>query len=414
MSTAIKTRTPKVSLGVPFRKLFLAFTANKAADGLIAGSMPLLAASLTLDPVLIASLGATSMLPWLIFAIPIGTLVDRLDRRLILVTTGLVRTVIASSVGLALLYNSLSIGWLMLASFIVGTCDVFSDTSTQSLIPKLLPEGGLERGNSRMQAVDTIAIGFAGAPLGSFVFTISAFTPFFVESAGFLAGVFLILSIPASLTAIAVTKNSQVKFTESMSSGIHYLFKHKQLLRLVLTTTVIGFMFQVGTSTQVLFVLHVLNLPEAAFGTLMASGALGALIGAVFATRLSTRFGRGAILAFGITACSVTEVLCGAAPNFWFFAVFTFIGGFGLAMWNILLLSTYQLMIPNEIFGRIHGTRRTLVWGLMPLGMVIGGAIAHLGLRVPPIAAGLLATAVGIYQYRFITRLGNNPPHLSE
>jgi hypothetical protein len=76
--------------------------------------------------------------------------------------------------------------------------------------------------------------------------------------------------------------------------------------------------------------------------------------------------------------------------------------GLFMAYWNILLMSTYHVMIPNEIFGRIHGARRTIVWGLMPIGGLLGGLLAKIDLTVPLIAGGVLATAFALSAYRFI------------
>ena len=70
-------------------------------------------------------------------------------------------------------------------------------------------------------------------------------------------------------------------------------------------------------------------------------------------------------------------------------------------------MSSYHAMIPNHLFGRIHGTRRTLVWGMMPIGSLIGGALAVYGLRVPFFVGGGLSTILAILSYRFIKKLGD-------
>ena len=69
-------------------------------------------------------------------------------------------------------------------------------------------------------------------------------------------------------------------------------------------------------------------------------------------------------------------------------------------------MSTYQSVIPNEIYGRIHGTRRTLVWGMMPIGSVLGGVLATIDLRTPLYVGGAIATAIAIYSLKFMLTLG--------
>jgi hypothetical protein len=76
-----------------------------------------------------------------------------------------------------------------------------------------------------------------------------------------------------------------------------------------------------------------------------------------------------------------------------------------MAQWNILLMSTYHQIIPNELFGRIHGTRRTLVWGLMPIGSMVGGLLATIDLRAPMIIGGALSAAVALLGVPFVRSL---------
>ena len=64
-------------------------------------------------------------------------------------------------------------------------------------------------------------------------------------------------------------------------------------------------------------------------------------------------------------------------------------------------MATYQTVIPNHLYGRIHGTRRTLVWGLMPIGSVLGGVLAQYGLRIPLYVGGFIATIIALLSIRF-------------
>lgn len=404
----------KESLGSGFNRLFSALVATKLGDGLIAAAGPLLAANLTQDTVEISLMGALYMLPWLLFAIPIGTLVDRVDRRIALGVVNYSRALVALIVTTLLITNTLNLVTFYISVFLIGIFDVVSDTATQSLVPTLLSSDKLERGNSRIQAADTLLVGFLGAPLGAVIFTISAFVPWLVESAGFLAAAVLVSSIPASLLAATrITKSRDEKFVDQMRGGIQYLWNYKKLRRLVITTAALGFCFNIATATQVLFVLKVLAVPESWYGALMSAGALGALGGAVLAARASAKYGRGIALAAGITITTIFETVQGLAPNVWTYALAMALGGFGVAAWNILLMSLYHSLIPNEIFGRIHGTRRTLVWGLMPIGAVIGGAIAKIDLRLPYVIAGTISIVIAAFSFGFIRRLGDESEHVN-
>jgi MFS family permease len=397
------------SLGPGFNRLYAALVATKLGDGLIAAAGPLLAAQLTQDPFVIALMAALYMLPWLLFAIPIGTLVDRLDRRLLLTIVNFSRALIAVVVTTMLFTGTLTILPFYVSLFFIGICDVVSDTATQSLVPTLLGRDKLERANSRIQAADTILVGFVGAPLGGVIFAIAAVVPWMVQSAGFLVAAVLVATIPVSIAAgFAGSQSTRERFSVQMKGGISYLWNDKKLLRLVLTTAALGLCFNAATAAQVLYALKTQSVPGHLYGFLMASGAIGALGGALIAARASKKFGRGTALALGITITTIFELLVGFAPNAWVYAICLALGGFGVAAWNILLMSLYHSLIPNEIFGRIHGTRRTLVWGLMPVGSLIGGAIAKIDLRLPYITAGLVSVVVATTSFAFIKRIGDS------
>jgi MFS family permease len=403
------------SLGPDFSKLFGALVATKLGDGLIAAAGPLLAAKLTDDPFLIALIGALYMLPWLLFAIPIGTMVDRINRRRVLSVVNFCRAGIAAVLTVFLALGQLTLPVFYFALFLVGICDVISDTATQSLVPTMLKHDQIERGNSRIQGADTILMGFIGAPLGGFVFTIAIVAPWAVQSISFLAAAILVTAIPVSVAAGAASAAARSeKFVEQMKGGISYLWNDKKLLRLVVTTAALGFCFNVATATQVLFALKVQMVPESSYGLLATAGAIGALGGAYVAHRASQRFGRGLALALGITVTATFEFLQGLAPNAWVFALCMALGGFGVAAWNILLMSLYHSLIPNEIFGRIHGTRRTLVWGLMPIGAAIGGLISKIDLRLPYLIGGIVSVMIALFSFAFIRRLGDESERASE
>ncbi|MEY3400139.1 MAG: hypothetical protein RLZZ486_607, partial [Actinomycetota bacterium] len=80
--------------------------------------------------------------------------------------------------------------------------------------------------------------------------------------------------------------------------------------------------------------------------------------------------------------------------------------GFTISVWNILLMSLYQSLIPAHLYGRIHGARRTIVWGLMPIGSLVGGVIARGGLRLPFLIGGAMATLISIVAYRKVVQVG--------
>jgi MFS family permease len=131
-------------------------------------------------------------------------------------------------------------------------------------------------------------------------------------------------------------------------------------------------------------------------------------MGALVASRLSSKFGRSKVMTFAIVASSAVLLLQGFSPNIFIFVALGTFGGFVLSQWNILLMATYQTVIPNELYGRIHGTRRTLVWGTMPIGSLLGGVLATFSLRLPMYVGGVIATLIAILSISFLINIEKN------
>jgi MFS family permease len=160
-----------------------------------------------------------------------------------------------------------------------------------------------------------------------------------------------------------------------------------------------------GMATVVLFIIKELELPKQLFGVILTIQGVGAIAGAFMAPRLSKKFGRSRVMTFGITSSSVVLLLQGFSPNIYIFVALATFGGFAVSQWNILLMATYQTVIPNELYGRIHGTRRTLVWGMMPIGSLLGGVLAHYSLRLPMYVGGAIATTLACLSIGFLLNI---------
>jgi MFS family permease len=234
------------SLGPAFNRLWLAFSSARLGDGLMAAAAPLLAISLTKDTVLIALSGAMYLLPWLFFAIAIGTLVDRVDRRRTLVAVAVFRSLVAMAVAALIVTGLINIYLLLLATFLIGTADVFNDTALQSLIPNILDKDKIERGNSRFQMSDTVLQQFIGVPVGSLLFVISAFVPFGLNALGFVVAAVLLVLIPRKHIAKLEVPPNRPGFKVQLLEGVSFLWDDKKILRLVIVTALIGFGFNIA------------------------------------------------------------------------------------------------------------------------------------------------------------------------
>lgn len=397
-------------LGTGFNRLWAASLSSNLADGLLRTAAPLLAISLTNDPVKISLIAAIVMLPWLFFAIPVGAIVDRVDRRKAIALANAIRFLIAATVAVVVANEVMTIELLYLGAFIIGVCEVVSDTAAQAMVPQLLDETQYESGNSRLQMSETVVSQFVGSPTSGFLYAVAIFLPFVATSLGFLVAAVLILFVPIQFQTdlrrnLGEATTAREKFWPSLLFGLKYLYSNKQLFRLVVATTAIGFAFSASNSVVALYMVKDLGLAPTYFGVVLTIQGIGALLGAATATFWTKRYERSSVMAISMVLTGITVILTGLSPNIFVFTAIATATGYLISIWNILLMSTYQTIIPNELYGRIHGARRTLVWGLMPLGSIFGGFVARLGLNVPFLVGGTLATILAVLNFSFFRKL---------
>jgi MFS family permease len=407
--------TTATSLPPAFKRLWRSSVVSNLADGLLRTVVPIYAISLTESPILISLISAMTLLPWLFFAVIIGTLADRIDRKRLLIYSTLLRTFIVAVMAIAISAGVMSIYLLLALIFIAGACEVSIDTTAQSMIPEMLEKDQLERGNSRLFIAETVISQFIGSPLSGFLYALAVVVPFYSAGGGYLLALLILLVMPYQRAAIDRNEHDrnerdrdQSGFTEELKFGLRFLFTHQRLRQLVIITTILGFLFSASHATIALFMVKELGLDPRYFGVVLAVQGVGGVAGGLLANRLSTRFTRGKTLAGAIMLTTVLILVTGFMPNIYYFTLTATLAGFASTIWNILLMSTYQVLIPNHLYGRIHGARRTIVWGLMPIGAFLGGVIATFGLRLPFIICGVIGIAVAIRALPFVVEVANS------
>jgi len=398
------------SLGKDFSRIWSASLITNLVDGVLKLSAPLLAVSLTEDPILIGLLSALGLLPWLFFAIPIGALVDRIDKRRALVLGNFGRSALALFVAFSVSQDFINIWILLGCVFLFGVCEVLIDTTAQSVLPQILDKSNFERGNSRLQISEVIVAQFAGSPLSGFLYAIAIALPFYFSTTGFFLAALLIALFPFQKDVNPVHQDDEGKdrlgLIGDIKFALNYLYQDKRIFSIVVITTSIGFFYSLSNAIAPLFILKELDVAPSYFGVVLAIQGIGALAGSVMAPVASKKLGRGRALALNLFLASIMIVFTGFAPNTYVFVTISVVIGFTISVWNILLMSLYQSLIPAHLYGRIHGARRTIVWGLMPIGSLVGGVIARGGLRLPFLIGGAVATLISILAYRRVVQVG--------
>jgi MFS family permease len=383
-----------------FWRLWTAGTISNLGDGVDLAALPLLAASLTRDPRLVAGMGVAFTLPWLLFALPAGAIVDRLDRRRTMYRVNMVRAALVACIALSVAMGAASIWILYAVALAMGFCETLFDNASQAMLPAIVHPSLLEVANGRQYAAEVVANTFVGPPLGGVLFAAAASAPFWLDSGSFLISALLIASLAGSFRPAprpagpGGTPAPRRSLRQDIAEGVHWLRRHRLLRTLALLLGAMNFASWLGMSTAVLFAQEILGLDDRGFGLLLAGMAVGGVIGGVFGPRIAAALGPGPALVMSIAAIGFSQAAVGLMSNAWAVAGLFWISGLFVPVWNIITVSLRQQIVPDHLLGRVNSVYRFLGWGLQPLGALAGGLIANAyGLRLPFLVGGAV-TAV--------------------
>jgi MFS family permease len=364
------------SLGPAFWRLFAASASSNLADGVQRVALPLLAATLTRDPVLVAALTSLAFLPWLLFALPAGAVVDRVDRTRAMAAANTARAAALAALAAAVLTGTVSLAVLYVVAFAVGVAETVYDGAARAVLPQVVRRDQLDRGNGLLTVGETASESFLGAPVGSALFALAIAAPLLTTSGAFLLGAVLVLGVAGGSRPERAGAGPTTTIRRDVAEGVAWLWRHRFLRGLTLVSATTSLLQSMTTGVLVLFALETLRVGAAGFGLLLTASGAGAVVGGLTAAPLAARIGRSATLVLGAAAAAVMTGALGLTDHGVVAGVLLGLGAAGVMFWNVLTMSLRQALIPQELFGRVQGAYRTLVWGGIPLGALAGGLLA--------------------------------------
>ncbi|GAA3626367.1 MFS transporter [Microbacterium awajiense] len=400
-------RPAKPALGRDFGKLWTATAFSNLADGIGRVAVPLIATTLTRDPLAIAALGAVAFLPWLLFALPAGMLVDRFDRRWIMAIANGLRGAAALWLAVLTVTDALSLWALLAATLIFGFGETLFENATNAVVPSLVARPALDRANGFMQAAQVTIDSFIATPIGGVLFAVALALPLWIGSAAYAIPIALALLLP--LTAARPLREPQSaasaaseKNGTSAREAVAYLWNHRFLRSMVVFTAIMGCAFTFAQAPTILYFLDELDVPEAAIGVVTAGIGLGALGGSLVAPALVRRFGRGAVMLVANFGAAAGLVGLWLAPELVTGLVSYAVLAFAVSTWNVPWGALRQAIVPNRLFGRVLGIMRTLTWGLFPFATLLGGLVARYDLRLTFLIAGVVTAITTVVAARLV------------
>jgi MFS family permease len=360
-------------LGREFRRLAASFWVSNIGDGLALAATPLLMAALTRDPILIAMAGLLQRLPWLLFGLTAGAIADRMDRRLIVVTADGLRAVVLLALTLTVAADAATVGLVLVTAFVLGSAETFADTTSQTLMPMVVPRSDYGIANARLMAGTVTGNQLVGPPIGALLFAAGMAWPFLTQAICAALGALLVMRVtfPPVLRA---TGRQHIR--RDIADGVRWLWRNPPVRTLALTIVTFNVTYGAARSVLVLYAIERLEMGELGFGLLTTAMAVGGLVATISFGWLERRFS----LAVLMRGCLLVETATHAALALTTSEVFAlatlFCFGVEAFVWGATSQSVRQRAVPQEFQGRVGSVYMLGVIGGIVAGGLVGGLIA--------------------------------------
>src|SRR6187431_1131304 len=401
-------------LGTDFRWLLASSWTSNLGDGIALSAAPLLIASMTSSPILVAAGAMMQFLPWLLFGLLAGSVADHHDRRRLVMLANGLRGVVVLALVIFIITGHVNV-WIVLAiTFLYGTAEVFADTAGSTLLPMMVRPADLAIGNARLQAGYLVGNQLAGPALGAFLFAAGSFLPFVVEIICVALAVVLI-------SRIARTPVPQRDATEPgaevhpIREGLRWLRGNAPVRTLALIILVFNVTWAAPWSVLVLYATEYLHMGAVGYGALTTASALGGLVAIASFGWLEKHVSFATLM----RVCLSLDVLMHLSFALTTSAAVAFVIMFGFGIyafvWGTISTTVRQRLVPMELQGRIASVNMISMFGGLVIGQLLGGLIAEAwGLTAPWWFAFAGSAITLLLVWRTISNIAAAPPVVGE
>ena len=368
-----------------FRLLWGGETVSELGSQVSLLAIPLIAVStLHATPFQMGALAAATTLAFLAVSLPAGVWVDRRRRRRVMIISDVGRMVALGSIPVAEVLGLLHLAQLYIVALVSGVFTVFFDVAYQSYLPSLVGRESLVEGNAKLtgSAEATQVVGPSLA--GGLVQAIGGPFAVALDAASFLVSAVAVGAIRTREQVPAVPEEGHPRLRHGIADGLRFVFGNRMLRAITATTATANLFGGMQLAIEVIFLVHVVHASPAIIGLLFAAGGAGGVLAALLASPIARRVGgaRATLLSSFAAVGGLLIPLAAPGPRVLFFGAGLVVSSFAAVVYNINQVSFRQDLCPDEMLGRMNATIRFVVFGVLPVGALAGGAIATLiGLR---------------------------------
>jgi MFS family permease len=380
--------------------VWIAATISFLGDGVVLVGFPLLAASLTSDPLAISIVQVARGLPWLLFGVFGGVVADRVDRRWAMVVADTCRACAIGLLAVSVYTSTVTIGVVWIAAFALATGEVLFDPAVQALVPVIVQPSQLQRANGRLFASESSAMEFIGPALGGALFAAAQWLPFAADAVSFAVAALFVASIrgvflPATTVPGPETAGDSAR--SAIRTAWSWLRNHPLLWWLAIFGAATNFAAAGVEAVLVVFAKQNLGLGDFGFGLLLAGAAVGGTVASLTADRLLNWAGPGTVYIAAAAVGGVAMALGAAVSNGPVFGLLLALAFAAVAATNVLTYSLRGELVPDELRGRVASIFRTMLWSVWPFGALVGGWLAkNVSVTTPLVFFGIVNVATAV------------------
>lgn len=384
-----------------FRRLWIAQSLSVLGSQITFIAFPLMAISLLGASVSqVGVLAALERVPFLLFGLAAGVLIDRWRARLVLVSTDWIRAVTLMAIPLAAFFDVLSIELMFVVAFVVGVCTVFFDIAYQSVLTSVVRGGDLLTANRWLETSRSVAE-TSGPGLAAGLLKVASIpVAVLVDAVSFAVSALLLQSIRTPEAPPSPARSSSL-WTE-FKAGLQFIRDTSFLRWNAAIGATWNFLYQALLAVFFVYLARVLGLAAAVIAVIVFVGSLGAVLGVLTMGSINRWCGLGWGIVLSMCTTSAGGILLATAHGPSNLGIFLVGAGFMLInasqpLFNVNVISIRQVITPDHLMGRTTAAIRFIVWGALPLGALAGGFLGEaIGTRstIVVIGAGFLVPAV--------------------
>jgi len=387
-------------LRAPFPRYWLSGFLADFGDGVRLAAFPLLAVQFTHSAAAVAAVTAVQSLPGLVLGAGLGVLIDRSDRRRLMVGVNTVQAAVIAGLAVAIAMHGAGPALIYGAAFVTGTGSALRANAAVTCVPSVVGPEHLDQANGRVIAGQIIGNELAGPAAGGWLFGLAAVLPFALNAGALGLAVLLLLTLPSVFKPLPRPSGPDPvsplgSIRRDLGDGVRWLRQHADVRDLTIAVGVISAMDAAWFAILVLYVTEILRQKPGAYGLLLAVAAAGGIAAGATGTRLTRRLGSWRSVLIAGTAMAVTQAVLGLTANVIIAAVMLAASSAAFAVFNMTAVTMRQRLVPAPLLGRVTSLYATVARGGETAGAIAGGSLATAaGLRAPMLAGAVPIAAV--------------------